>query len=111
MLYLLVAGNVKIVVSGNRIAQIGAGEICGEMAFLEESVASATAEAEHEVNAYAIDWDVLSDLFWSVSAPWVTLLPLTSPEFIKKAPRPNCCEAERVTSLLARVISRAGRLG
>lgn len=63
LLYLLVSGKVNIAVSGSRIAQIGAGEICGEMAFLEESVASATAAAEQEVKAYAIDWEVLSDLF------------------------------------------------
>jgi extracellular factor (EF) 3-hydroxypalmitic acid methyl ester biosynthesis protein len=63
VLYLLGAGKVNVVVSGVQIAQIGPGETCGEMGFLEESVASATATAEQEVKAYAIEWPVLHDLF------------------------------------------------
>ena len=62
-LYVLGAGKVSIAVSGTRIARIGPGEICGEMAFLEDSVASATATAEGEVEAYALDWSALQDLF------------------------------------------------
>jgi CRP-like cAMP-binding protein len=62
-LYVLGAGRVSIAVSGTRIAQIGPGEICGEMGFLENSVASATATAEAEVEAYALEWSVLEDLF------------------------------------------------
>jgi len=50
-------------VSGIQIAQIGPGETCGEMGFLEDSVASATATAEQEVKAYAIEWPALHDLF------------------------------------------------
>jgi CRP-like cAMP-binding protein len=63
VLYLLGAGRVNVVVSGTQIAQIGPGEACGEMGFLEGSVASATATAEEEVKAYAIEWPVLHDLF------------------------------------------------
>jgi CRP-like cAMP-binding protein len=33
------------------------------MAFLEDSVASATATAEEEVEAYALEWTILQDLF------------------------------------------------
>jgi len=62
-LYVLGAGKVSIAVSGTRIAMIGPGEICGEMAFLEDSVASATATAEAEVEAYALEWSILQDLF------------------------------------------------
>jgi CRP-like cAMP-binding protein len=62
-LYVLGTGKVSIAVSGTRIAQIGPGEICGEMAFLEDSVASATATAEEEVEAYALEWSTLQDLF------------------------------------------------
>src|SRR5205814_9387865 len=54
-LYVLGAGKVSIAVSGTRIAQIGPGEICGEMAFLENSVASAPATAAGEVEAYSIE--------------------------------------------------------
>jgi len=64
VLYLLVRGRAKIEAEfGVRIAQIGPGQICGEMAFLENGVASATAIAEQEVEACAIDWLTLSDLF------------------------------------------------
>src|SRR5947207_4453599 len=62
-LYVLGAGKVSIAVSGTRIAQIGPGEICGEMAFLENSVASATGTAEGEVEAYCLEWSVVEDLF------------------------------------------------
>jgi len=64
VLYLLVRGRAKIEAEfGVRIAQIGPGQICGEMAFLENGVASATAIAEQEVEACAINWSALSDLF------------------------------------------------
>jgi CRP/FNR family cyclic AMP-dependent transcriptional regulator len=64
VLYLLVRGTVKIEAEfGVRIAQIGPGQICGEVAFLEDGLASATATAEHEVEACAIDWSTLRDLF------------------------------------------------
>jgi len=59
----LAAGRVSIALSETRIAQIGPGEICGEMAFLEDSVASATATAEEEVEVYALEWSILQDLF------------------------------------------------
>jgi extracellular factor (EF) 3-hydroxypalmitic acid methyl ester biosynthesis protein len=37
--------------------------VCGEMAFLEDSLASATATAEENVEAYALSWGALGDLF------------------------------------------------
>ena len=64
MVYLLVKGTARI--EGDfkaRIAQIGPGQISGEMAFLENNVASATVTAEEEVQAYAIEWSALADLF------------------------------------------------
>jgi CRP-like cAMP-binding protein len=64
VVYLLVRGTAKIEAEfGVRIAQIGPGQICGEMAFLEDNVASASAIAEQEVEACAIDWSTLRDLF------------------------------------------------
>jgi CRP-like cAMP-binding protein len=64
VVYLLVRGTAKIEAEfGIRIAQIGPGQICGEMAFLEDNVASASAIAEQEVEACAIDWSTLRDLF------------------------------------------------
>jgi CRP/FNR family cyclic AMP-dependent transcriptional regulator len=64
VVYLLARGMAKIEAEfGVRIAQVGPGQICGEMAFLENGVASATAIAEQEIEACAIDWSTLSDLF------------------------------------------------
>ena len=64
MVYLLVKGTARI--EGDfkaRIAQIGPGQISGEMAFLENDVASATVTAEEELKAYALEWSALRDLF------------------------------------------------
>src|SRR5882724_9353380 len=64
MVYLLVKGIARVEADFKvRIAQIGPGQIFGEMAFLENSIASATVRAEEEVQAYAIDWSALGDLF------------------------------------------------
>jgi CRP-like cAMP-binding protein len=62
--YLLVKGTARIEADFKvRIAQIGPGQISGEMAFLENSIASATVTAEEELQAYAIEWSALGDLF------------------------------------------------
>ncbi len=64
MLYLLVKGTARIEVDFRaRIAEIGPGQIWGEMAFLENSVASATVTAQENVEACAIEWSTLNDLF------------------------------------------------
>lgn len=62
-IYVLLDGRVSISVSGTKVAEIGPGEICGEMAFLENSLASATVTVERDLQAYAIDWAGLTDLF------------------------------------------------
>ena len=62
-LYLLGSGKVNISVAGVRIAQIGPGEDCGDMAFLENSVPSATAVADEDVEAYTLEWSSLESLF------------------------------------------------
>ena len=64
LVYLLVKGTARIEADFKvRIAQIGPGQISGEMAFLENNVASATVTAEEELQAYAIEWSALGDLF------------------------------------------------
>ena len=62
-LYLITAGKVKVSISGKFLAYIGPGEICGEMAFLEDSRPSASATAEEEVQAFSIEWKTLIELF------------------------------------------------
>src|SRR5947209_9072986 len=44
--YLIVSGKVNVSIFGNQLARIGPGEICGEMAFLEDTIPSATATAD-----------------------------------------------------------------
>lgn len=63
VLYVIAEGRVSVSVLGKSLARIGPGEICGEMAFLEASIPSATATAEEPVQAFAIDWQTLTDLF------------------------------------------------
>ena len=63
VVYLLIKGTAHVEVSKTKIAQIGPGEICGEMAFLENSLASATVTADEDVEVCALEWTVLSDLF------------------------------------------------
>jgi CRP-like cAMP-binding protein len=63
VLYLILSGKVNVSVSGAPLAQLGPGQVCGEMAFLENCLPSATATAEHDVEAYALEWKELNDLF------------------------------------------------
>jgi CRP/FNR family cyclic AMP-dependent transcriptional regulator len=63
MVYLLLTGKVTIEASRVVIARIGPGQICGEMAFLEDTLASATAIADEDVETYALSWTALSDMF------------------------------------------------
>jgi CRP-like cAMP-binding protein len=62
-LFVIAVGKVKVSILGKGLAQIGPGEICGEMAFLEDSRPSATATAEEEVQAFSIEWKSLIELF------------------------------------------------
>lgn len=62
-IYLLVKGRVKVEVSKMKVAEVGPGEICGEMAFLENSVSSATVIAAEDIEAAAIEWSALTALF------------------------------------------------
>ncbi len=62
--YLLLSGKAKIEsASKGTIAEIGTGEIAGEMSFLERVPASASVIAEDQIEALAIDWKSLEDLF------------------------------------------------
>ncbi len=64
IVYLLLSGTAKIESAAKgKIAEIGTGEIAGEMSFLERVPASASVIAENQVEALAIDWKTLEDLF------------------------------------------------
>jgi len=64
MVFVVMDGRAKIRNRfGVTIARISPGEICGEMAFLENTYASASVVAEEAMVAYGIDWPILQDLF------------------------------------------------
>ena len=62
--YLLLKGTARVQIPLQTAApQIGPGEICGEMSFLEEAAASANVVAEGDVEAYHLDPPTLQSLF------------------------------------------------
>ena len=64
MIYLIGSGRAHVQ-AGTKglIAHLGPGEIYGEMAFLENGVASASVVAVDSVEAFAVEWSSLTDLF------------------------------------------------
>lgn len=62
--YLVVKGAARVETAAKAfIARLEPGEVFGEMAFLENSVASATVTATAELEVCAIEWSALLDLF------------------------------------------------
>jgi CRP/FNR family cyclic AMP-dependent transcriptional regulator len=63
-LFVLKSGSATIEVTrGDVIARLGVGDICGEMAFIEGSVASASVVAEKQTEADALDLASLNEIF------------------------------------------------
>ena len=48
---------------GVKLALVGEGDICGEMSFLEGTIASASVIADTDVEVLAIQWTKLQQLF------------------------------------------------
>lgn len=63
MVYLIADGTVSVTASGAKLAQLGPGQVCGEMSFLENAAASANATAEVDVETYALKWKDLTEVF------------------------------------------------
>ncbi|MFZ0771203.1 MAG: cyclic nucleotide-binding domain-containing protein [Candidatus Sulfotelmatobacter sp.] len=62
--YLLVKGTARVQIPSNKTSpEIGPGEICGEMAFLENAPTSADVIAQQDVEAYHLDRPTLESLF------------------------------------------------
>lgn len=65
-LFILKTGKAKVEVTpGNVVARLAKGDICGEMAFIENTVASATVIAETESEVDALDVVEMSEIFSS----------------------------------------------
>jgi len=62
--YLLVKGAARVQIPSNSASpEIGPGEICGEMSFLEDAPASANVIAQQDIEAYHLDRPTLETLF------------------------------------------------
>lgn len=65
-LFILKKGSATIELArGNAIAKLVPGDICGEMAFIEDGVASASVVAETEIEADVFDFAQVSEIFLS----------------------------------------------
>jgi CRP-like cAMP-binding protein len=62
-MYFLRNGSARIVANGVDVARLGAGQICGEIAFLDNHLSSASVIAEEELEADAIEWAELHRIF------------------------------------------------
>ncbi len=58
--YLIIAGEIRIRVGEKEVARIGAGEVFGEMAILDNSPRSATAETIEDTVVFSVDRDILA---------------------------------------------------
>lgn len=63
-LFILVNGSAVVeVLRGTPIAKLAAGDICGEMAFIESNAASASVVAETEAQVDVLDLPKLTEVF------------------------------------------------
>ena len=62
-LYIITKGTAQVLVQGKAIATLSEGAICGEMSLVEGTVASATVQAEGELQAQEIPAAELRGLF------------------------------------------------
>jgi signal-transduction protein with cAMP-binding, CBS, and nucleotidyltransferase domain len=62
--YLILKGTARVQLQSRAVSpEIGAGEICGEMSFLQDAVASANVVANEDLEAYHLDRLTLESLF------------------------------------------------
>jgi CRP-like cAMP-binding protein len=62
--YVLVKGTASVQIAGHgKVREIGPGEVCGEISFLDELPASADVVASEAVSAYYLDRPMLQSLF------------------------------------------------
>ncbi len=61
--YFLLNGSASVQLGGNSMPAIGAGEICGEISFLDELPATANVVARDAVEALYVDRTALQTLF------------------------------------------------
>lgn len=63
-IYLVIKGSASVQIAGNGLArEIGPGEVCGEISFLDELPATADVVAKEALWAYYLDRPTLQSLF------------------------------------------------
>jgi CRP-like cAMP-binding protein len=63
-IYLLVKGTASVQIAGHAVPrEIGPGDVCGEISFLDEQPATADVVADEAVSAYYLDRPTLQSLF------------------------------------------------
>ncbi|RAL57603.1 hypothetical protein BLD25_01575 [Candidatus Gracilibacteria bacterium GN02-872] len=60
--YILKSGNVEIIIGGQRVAELGFGDIFGEIALLNEENRTATVRALKDCEVLVLNFDHLMDL-------------------------------------------------
>ena len=63
VIYFVRSGHARIVANGADVARLGPGQICGEIAFLDNCLSSASVIAEEALEADAIEWAELHRIF------------------------------------------------
>ena len=62
--FVILTGKARIESNpGVKLAHVSPGDVCGEMSFLEHTIASASVIAETDVEVLAIEWTNLQQLF------------------------------------------------
>ncbi len=64
--YLLISGELTIIIRNNEVARLGPGQIFGEMAVLENAPRSATATATEKSLVFCIEREILTDVMPSL---------------------------------------------
>jgi CRP-like cAMP-binding protein len=63
-IFVILAGMARVESPpGTKVAQVGVGDICGEMSFLEGTVASASVIADTALDALVVEQNALNQLF------------------------------------------------
>jgi len=63
-IYLILAGRARVQIPSKAVSpEIGPGEICGDMSFLEDAPASANVVAHQDIEAYHLDRAAMEKLF------------------------------------------------
>jgi len=73
---------------GLKFAEVSEGDICGEMSFLEDTIAAARVVAEENVDTLAIEWTTLHQLFQTAPSHRFPLLPFPGAQPLPPPPPP-----------------------